>query len=80
MGRLSPWGPATMKNWLPPVLGCPVLAMATEPERVLLGGVGRLGRELVGNGVARARRCRCRVGSPVWSMKPGMTRWKITQW
>ena len=32
LGRLSPSGPATMKNWLPPELGAPVLAMATDPS------------------------------------------------
>ena len=43
LGRDSPCGPATMKNWLPPELGWPVLAMATEPSGYWSRGVAALG-------------------------------------
>ena len=54
LGRDSPSGPATMKNWLPPELGAPVLAMATDPSGYWVERVRRLGRVLVLDGVAGA--------------------------
>ena len=32
-----------MKNWLPPVLACPVFAMATEPSGYCGAGLAALG-------------------------------------
>ena len=43
LGRDSPWGPATMKNWLPPELGGPVLAMATDPSGYWSAALAALG-------------------------------------
>ena len=54
LGRLNRPGPVTMKNWLPPLFGAPVLAMATEPAGYWAGW--RLGRQLVGDGVAGSAR------------------------
>ena len=42
LGRDSPCGPATMKNWLPPELGWPVLAIAREPSGYCCAGLAAL--------------------------------------
>ena len=63
-----------MKNWLPLVSG-PALAMATDPS-------GYCGAALAGSSSANlypGPPVPVPVGSPVWSTKPGMTRWKTTQ-
>ena len=73
-GQRLALGPVTTKNWLPLVLG-PELAMATDP-------IGYCGVALAGSSSANlypGPPDPVPVGSPVWSMKLGITRWKVTQ-
>jgi len=73
----SPWfGANMMKNWLFAVCGSWVRAMPQVPrmKRARLGGENSDCRS--GRPMERAPPVPVPVGSPVWAMKPGITRWK----
>ncbi len=65
-------GRSVMKNWLPLVFG-PALAIESMPALV----VAQRRVELVARTCSPGRRVPVPVGSPPWTMKPPMTRWKI---